>query len=157
TEGSERCRKPSLRNTSSTRRKQMSNLQYGTLRYLIHHEVDVEDLGIYNLSTLGSLIQRGWVERTGSRLSVTVPGMEALHGLPSGRSQLPPARWRNQRPGTHSAAHQQAAHHAESRLAMLKLEDHMDDRGAFEMAMFRARMKAEEQGLNPTFAEMLQL
>ena len=39
----------------------------------------------------------------------------------------------------------------------MKLEEHMDDRQSFEMAMFRARMKAEEEGLNPTFREMLDL
>ena len=39
----------------------------------------------------------------------------------------------------------------------MKLDDHLNDRLAFESAMFRARMKAEEQGLNPTFREMLGL
>lgn len=37
----------------------------------------------------------------------------------------------------------------------MKLEDLMNDRGAFEGAMFRARLKAEEEGRNPTFREML--
>lgn len=37
----------------------------------------------------------------------------------------------------------------------MKIEEHMDDQESFEWAMFRARMKAEEEGRNPTFREML--
>jgi hypothetical protein len=37
----------------------------------------------------------------------------------------------------------------------VKLEDHMDDRASFEMAMFRARAKATKEGRNPTFRQML--
>lgn len=55
----------------------MSNLQYGTLRYLMNHQVPVEDLRIYNLTTLGSLIERGWVVRNGGHVGVTEQGVEA--------------------------------------------------------------------------------
>jgi hypothetical protein len=55
----------------------MSKLQYGTLRFLVHHQVDVEHLGTYNLTTLGSLIVRGWVHRNGTRITVTKTGEEA--------------------------------------------------------------------------------
>ena len=55
----------------------MSNLQFGTLRYLIHHDVEIAHLGIYNLTTLGSLIVHGWVERRGNLIGATQAGEEA--------------------------------------------------------------------------------
>lgn len=55
----------------------MTNLQYGTLKYLINHEVSIEDLRIYNLTTLGSLLQRGYLQRQGTKLAVTEKGIEA--------------------------------------------------------------------------------
>lgn len=55
----------------------MTNLQYGTLRYLIKHNVSMDDLRLYNLSTLGSLLQRKYLERRGDELTVTKEGMEA--------------------------------------------------------------------------------
>jgi len=62
----------------------MSSLQFGTLKYLIAHEITVEHLGIYNLTTLGSLIQRGWVERQGSKIAVTKDGQEAYDSYSRG-------------------------------------------------------------------------
>lgn len=55
----------------------MSNLQYGTLRYILNHAVDVQDLRVYNLTTLGSLVARGWVERSGNRIRATESGVDA--------------------------------------------------------------------------------
>lgn len=37
----------------------------------------------------------------------------------------------------------------------ITLNEHMNDRQAFEMAMFRARAKAAQEGRKPTFREML--
>lgn len=55
----------------------MTNLQYGTLKFLLAHEVNVEHLRVYNLTTLGSLIQRGYIQRQGTRISVTESGTQA--------------------------------------------------------------------------------
>lgn len=55
----------------------MSKLQYGTLRFLVHHQVEVEHLMVYNLTTLGSLIERGYVQRSGNYVTVTKAGEEA--------------------------------------------------------------------------------
>lgn len=62
----------------------MSNLQYRTLRYFIHNDVQVDHLGIYNLSTLGSLVQRGWLERNGNLIRCTERGHEAYRAYHSG-------------------------------------------------------------------------
>lgn len=55
----------------------MSNLQFGTLKYLLEHAVTMDELRLYNLTTLGSLIVRGWVERSGSRIRATEAGVAA--------------------------------------------------------------------------------
>ena len=52
----------------------MSNLQLGTLKYLINHEVTVDDIRLLNMNTFGSLVKRGWVEREGKRIMPTKPG-----------------------------------------------------------------------------------
>ena len=52
----------------------MSSLQYGTLKYIIDHEVTVGDAQMINMSTLGSLAQRGWVARDGNRIVPTKVG-----------------------------------------------------------------------------------
>lgn len=56
----------------------MSNLQFGTLRWIHNHEVLLEDLNGYNLSTFGSLAKRGWVTRKGHRIVCTRKGEEAF-------------------------------------------------------------------------------
>lgn len=56
----------------------MSNLQFGTLRYIHNHDVSLEDLNGYNLSTFGSLAKRGWVTRKGHRIICTRKGEEAF-------------------------------------------------------------------------------
>lgn len=56
----------------------MSNLQFGTLRYIHQHQVSIEDLNGYNLSTFGSLAKRGWVTRKGHRILCTKKGEEAF-------------------------------------------------------------------------------
>ena len=52
----------------------MSNLQLGTLKYIINHEVTVDDAQTLNMNTLGSLLVRGWITRDGNRLEATKPG-----------------------------------------------------------------------------------
>lgn len=55
----------------------MTSRQYGTLRYFVDHETTVDGLGKFNLTTLGSLIHRGWVQRKDSRIVITDKGVEA--------------------------------------------------------------------------------
>lgn len=55
----------------------MSNLQLGTLVYIIKHDVLVEDLRLYNLGTIGSLLVRGWIKRNGQRIDATKEGVDA--------------------------------------------------------------------------------
>lgn len=55
----------------------MSQFQYRTLRYLIGHNATIEELRSFNLTTLGSLLQRGWVKRDGDTVTVTKQGAEA--------------------------------------------------------------------------------
>ena len=52
----------------------MSNLQLGTLKYIINHEVTVDDAQTLNMNTFGSLLVRGWVERDGGKIVATKPG-----------------------------------------------------------------------------------
>lgn len=55
----------------------MSNLQYGTLKYIITHDVQVEHLRVINQMTLGSLLVRGWIERSGTKIQATKNGIKA--------------------------------------------------------------------------------
>lgn len=55
----------------------MTNLQFGTLRYIRDHEVSVDELRSYNLVTFGSLLRRGWVTRKGQRIMCTREGEDA--------------------------------------------------------------------------------
>lgn len=55
----------------------MSHFQYRTLRYLIGNNANMEELRTFNLTTLGSLLQRGWVKREGDYVTVTKQGTEA--------------------------------------------------------------------------------
>jgi hypothetical protein len=55
----------------------MSNLQFGTLRYFVRNAGAVDTLGAYNMGTLGSLIQRGYLERRGGVITATKLGQEA--------------------------------------------------------------------------------
>ena len=56
----------------------MSYRQYGTLRYINSHIVTPDHVGLFNLTTLGSLIVHGWVVRKGNYLSLSAAGSEAL-------------------------------------------------------------------------------
>ena len=56
----------------------MSNLQLGTLKYICTHVVTIEDVRLFNMTTLGSLFVRQWVERTGNQLKATKAGYAAF-------------------------------------------------------------------------------
>lgn len=55
----------------------MTSRQYGTLKYFLDHDHDLEHLGVFNLTTLGSLIHRGWVQKKGDRMVASNKGIEA--------------------------------------------------------------------------------
>lgn len=52
----------------------MSNLQLGTLKYIINHEVTVEDLDTLSMTTFGSLLVHGWITREGNKIVPTKNG-----------------------------------------------------------------------------------
>lgn len=55
----------------------MTSRQYGTLKYFLDHDHELEHLGVFNLTTLGSLIKRGWLQKKGDRIVRTSKGVEA--------------------------------------------------------------------------------
>jgi hypothetical protein len=55
----------------------MSNLQWGTLKYILTHEIAVDDLKTMSLTTVGSLLVRKWITRDGSKIIGTKAGNEA--------------------------------------------------------------------------------
>ena len=57
----------------------MTAHQYGTLKYVVNNVVTVSELGHYSMSTLGSLVQRGWVKRDGNKIEPTQDGMDAYY------------------------------------------------------------------------------
>jgi hypothetical protein len=58
----------------------MSPLQYGTLKYIANHEVNIEYLHLIHQGTLGSLLVRGWIVRHGNMLVLTETGEHVLSG-----------------------------------------------------------------------------
>ena len=56
----------------------MSNLQFGTLKFIATHDVTVDDIPQFNLTTLGSILVHGWVNRIGKKLDLTKAGSLAL-------------------------------------------------------------------------------
>lgn len=67
----------------------MTARQYGTLKYIVTHEISLEYVGIMNLTTFGSLLKRGWLIRVGNSIQLTREGEEAYESysraLPSYR------------------------------------------------------------------------
>lgn len=67
----------------------MTYRQYGTLRYILGHEINAEYVRRFNLTTFGSLLQRGWIKRTGDEIILTEKGLQAFdqynRALPSYR------------------------------------------------------------------------
>ena len=57
----------------------MTHYQFGTMKHFINHDKqDIDKLGQFNLTTLGSLIKRGWLARSGFIISVTEEGLKAF-------------------------------------------------------------------------------
>ena len=69
----------------------MSHLQFGTLKYVINHEISIQYARILNMGTLGSLVRRGWINRVGDKIEATRAGLEAYgeyqHGTANYRKQ----------------------------------------------------------------------
>ena len=55
----------------------MTRFQYRTMRELLKKDLSIDDIRAYNLTTLGSMIHNGWVERRGTRIVVTNAGSDA--------------------------------------------------------------------------------
>lgn len=56
----------------------MSYRQFGTLKYIRSYDVHAEHIRTFNLTTLGSLLQRGWIHRNGTRILLTGAGEKAF-------------------------------------------------------------------------------
>lgn len=56
----------------------MSYRQFGTLKYIRSYDVHTEHIRMFNMSTLGSLLVRGWIVRNGTRLTLTKEGEDAF-------------------------------------------------------------------------------
>lgn len=56
----------------------MTYRQYGTMRYISGHEIGTEFIKRFNLTTFGSLLQRGWIRRVGDSIELTKKGNEAF-------------------------------------------------------------------------------
>lgn len=56
----------------------MSHRQFGTLKYIQSYDVHLDYVTQMNLTTLGSLLQRGYVTRNGTRVSLTDKGEKAF-------------------------------------------------------------------------------
>lgn len=51
--------------------------QYGTLKYILSHDVQVTNAGSLSMVTFGSLVKRGWIQRVGTKLELTDAGYAA--------------------------------------------------------------------------------
>lgn len=54
----------------------MTHRQLGTLKFIQTHEVGMEYVRKFNLTTFGSLFVRGWIKRNGSDVVLTDLGRE---------------------------------------------------------------------------------
>lgn len=54
----------------------MTHRQLGTLKFIQTHEVGMSYIKKFNLTTFGSLFQRGWIKRQGSEVVLTDSGKE---------------------------------------------------------------------------------
>lgn len=66
----------------------MSHRQYGTLKYIRSYEVHTDYVGQMNLTTLGSLLQRGWIVRNGTRVALTEQGEQVFEQYNKARVNL---------------------------------------------------------------------
>lgn len=56
----------------------MSARQFGMLRFISSHNVFIDHVRLFSMTTFGSLCSHGWVERHGNAVGVTRLGAEAL-------------------------------------------------------------------------------
>ena len=56
----------------------MSFRQYGTLKFINTHDVTLEHVRQFSMSTFGSLWKRGWITKSGIKLVLTKSGSAAL-------------------------------------------------------------------------------
>ena len=56
----------------------LSPLQFGTLKYLRSHDVQVEHIRSLSQTTVGSLLVRGYIQRSGTLVVPTKKGYEAF-------------------------------------------------------------------------------
>lgn len=54
----------------------MTHRQLGTLKFIQTHEVGMDYVRKFNLTTFGSLFERGWVKRVGNDIELTESGKE---------------------------------------------------------------------------------
>lgn len=52
----------------------MSHRQFGTLKYIREHHINTGHVRQLNLTTFGSLFDRGWIKRNGSTIQLTESG-----------------------------------------------------------------------------------
>ena len=66
----------------------MSNLQFGTLRYILRYDVHVEHVRLLHAATFGSLLQNGWIERSGTHIRLTKLGMDEYEKYNSAQASM---------------------------------------------------------------------
>ena len=58
--------------------RNMSKWQYRTMRYIMDHDLSLDDLRGYCGTTINSLVSNGWIERRGTAIMATQLGTEAV-------------------------------------------------------------------------------
>lgn len=66
----------------------MTHHQLGTLKLIYSSPVGMHQAGGLNMNTLGSLIKRGWIERSRSILLITPAGYEAMQEYAKAKANL---------------------------------------------------------------------
>lgn len=56
----------------------MSHYQFATLKYLRNHDVHIDYVRSLHMGTIGSLLYRGWIQRSGGKVTLTDAGNEAF-------------------------------------------------------------------------------
>lgn len=62
----------------------MSHLQFGTLKYIRNHDISIDYIRILHMGTFWSLINRGWIQRSGGKIVLTRAGDEAYEQYSNG-------------------------------------------------------------------------
>lgn len=56
----------------------MTYRQFGTLRYIDKHDINLDYVRMFNLTTFGSLLHKGWAQKSGTKITLTKSGLAAL-------------------------------------------------------------------------------